>query len=68
LAKQAQSLIDRLARKVVDASCSRSFVCDTCREDPALARLAPAPALPLQDCMLVFASAGCLFVGRNPAS
>jgi S-adenosylmethionine-diacylglycerol 3-amino-3-carboxypropyl transferase len=57
LAKQAQSLIDRLDQKVFDAIYSRSLVYNTCWEDPAVDRL--ALALGPQDRMLVIASAGC---------
>jgi S-adenosylmethionine-diacylglycerol 3-amino-3-carboxypropyl transferase len=57
LAKQAQSLIDRLDQKVFNAIHSRSLVYNTCWEDPAIDRL--ALALRPQDRMLVIASAGC---------
>jgi len=57
LAKQAQSLIDRLDQKVFDAIYSRSLVYNTCWEDPAIDRL--ALDLRPQDRMLVIASAGC---------
>jgi hypothetical protein len=57
LAKQAQSLTDRLDQKVFDAIDSRSLVYNTCWEDPAVDRL--ALALRPQDRMLVIASAGC---------
>jgi S-adenosylmethionine-diacylglycerol 3-amino-3-carboxypropyl transferase len=57
LAKQAQSLIDRLDQKVFDAIYSRSLVYNACWEDPDLDRV--ALALGPQDRMLVIASAGC---------
>ncbi len=57
MAKQAQSLIDRLDQKVFDAVYSRSLVYNTCWEDPAVDRL--ALDLRAQDRMLVIASAGC---------
>jgi S-adenosylmethionine-diacylglycerol 3-amino-3-carboxypropyl transferase len=57
VAKQAQSLSDRLDQKVFDAIYSRSLVYNTCWEDPAVDRL--ALALGAQDRMLVIASAGC---------
>ena len=57
MAKQAQSLIDRLDQRVFDAIYSRSLVYNSCWEDPAVDRL--ALALRPQDRMLVIASAGC---------
>ena len=57
MAKQAQSLIDRLDQKVFNAIYSRALVYNTCWEDPAVDRL--ALALRPQDRMLVIASAGC---------
>ncbi len=57
MAKQAQSLSDRLDQKVFNAIYSRSLVYNACWEDPAVDRL--ALALGVQDRMLVIASAGC---------
>ncbi len=57
MAKQAQSLIDRLDQKLFDAIYSRSLVYNSCWEDPALDRV--ALGLGPQDRMLVIASAGC---------
>lgn len=57
MAKQAQSLIDRLDQRVFDAIYSRSLVYNSCWEDPAVDRL--ALALRPQDRMLAIASAGC---------
>ena len=57
MAKQAQSLIDRVDQRVFDAIYSRSLVYNTCWEDPAVDRL--ALVLGPEDRMLVIASAGC---------
>jgi S-adenosylmethionine-diacylglycerol 3-amino-3-carboxypropyl transferase len=57
LAKQAQSLIDKVDQRLFDAIYSCSLVYNTCWEDPAVDRL--ALVLGPEDRMLVIASAGC---------
>jgi len=47
LAKQAQSLTDRLDQKVFDAIYSRTLVYNTCWEYPAVDRLALARVVQL---------------------